>query len=1071
MIRTPLGTVPPVLLAALLTGFAPEVALTQSPALEAEALQALTWRHVGPVGNRVSAVTGVPGDPNVFYFGAASGGIFKSEDGGHAWRPIFDDQPVASIGALAVAPSDPEIVWAGTGEAHIRSNVSHGDGVYRSLDGGSSWEKMGLDATGRIARILIHPTDPSTVYVAALGHLYGPQEERGVFRTRDGGSSWERVLFVDENTGATDLVMHPTDPDVLIVGMWTMFVRTWGRWSGGPGDGLYRTRDGGESWERLRGNGLPTTTMGNIGLAVTPAAPDRVYALIETNANREYEPLEQGEGVLWRSDDAGESWAMINARHALIQRPNYYTRTVAAPDDADEVHFLATQHTRSLDGGHTTSSLGGGDNHDMWIDPLMPERMIVGNDGGVKISTTRGRSWYRPLLPIAQMYHVTVDNEIPYNLYGNRQDGASRRGPSRTLSGGSIPIGAWRSVGGCESGWSVPDTVSNNVVWSGCYEGILDRHVIDPGHTRRVSVWPDNPEGWEAGALRYRFQWTFPIHISPHDPNRVYVGSQHVHRTTNGGQSWEVISPDLTTDADSLQRRSGGLTPDDVSPTYAAVLFAIAESPLEEGVMWAGSNDGLVHVTRNGGATWTDVSANVPGLPELATVSNIEPSRHTVGKAYLAADTHQLGDFDPYLWVTRDYGASWRRIDSGLPRGVLSFTHVIREDPHREGLLYVGTGNAIHASWDEGATWIELQSNLPHAPVHWLTVQPHFNDLVVATYGRGFWIMDDITPLQRMTEEIADEDVYLFEPRPTYRFLRRTGANSQPGDPAAGQNPPEGASLTYWLSESPSEPLGIEILDSDGQTIASLGRSLSTRVGLNRVTWNLRMEGSRAPRLSMPPLEHAHAGPAEGQFRGPPDGGRASITAPPGIYMVRLTMGDDRWEQELVLLQDPSSQGTMEGILAQVEMLVELRDEVNRATDLIERIEETRSQVRSARGRAAGREGTAALLEAADGLEEALVALEMNLFDLRLTGGQDSLRWPRQLYAKLTSLAGYISASDFGPTDQAREVHAIYQESLARNEATMERLAEEELTDFNQLLVRTGLAPITDGSPDPNPMP
>ncbi len=759
----------------------------------------MDFRHVGPVGNRVSAVIGEPGNPNVYYFGAASGGVFKSEDGGHAWRPIFDDQVAQSIGALAVAPSDPNVVWAGTGEAFIRSNVSIGNGVYRSTDGGENWRHMGLDATGRVGRIVIDPNDPDIVFVAAAGHLYGPQEERGLFRTTDGGDNWERVLFSGPNAGAIDVVMDPGNPRILFAATWQMQIWTWGRESGGPESGLWTSRDGGDSWSQLEGNGLPRGVIGKIGLGMTPSDPDRIYALIETNSNATFGEVGDHEGTLWRSDDGGRSWSMVNADHALAQRPLYYSRLAVAPDDPDELHFMSTVHTKSLDGGVTFSVISGGDNHDMWIDPLLPDRMIVGNDQGVKISTNRGKDWYRPLLPIAQMYHVYTDNQVPYNLYGNRQDGSSYGGPSNSLSGGSIPIGAWKSVGGCESGFAVPDTVTNDVVWSGCYEGILDRHEVSTGITRTVSVWPDNPEGWGAGDVRYRFQWTFPVHISPHDNETVYAGSQHVHRTTDGGQSWQVISPDLTRDDPTKQQKTGGLTTEDTSPTYASVLFAIAESPIEPGVIWTGSNDGLVQVSRDDGANWTNVTPNIPDLPEWGTIGNVEPSRFDPAVAYITVDFHQLGNNDPYVYTTEDYGRSWRSLSAGIPRSVFSYVRVIREDPTRAGLLYIGTENSLLASYNDGNDWVSLQGDLPHAPVSWLTVQPHFNDLVVATYGRGFWILDDITPIQQMSDEVLASSVHLFEPRPAYRFLSREGRSSQPGDPAAGENPDAGASINFFL--------------------------------------------------------------------------------------------------------------------------------------------------------------------------------------------------------------------------------------------------------------------------------
>jgi hypothetical protein len=734
---------------------------------------------------------------------------------------------------------------------------------------------------------------------------------------------------------------------------------------------------------------------------------------------------------------------------------------VASPHDPDEVHFLATLHSRSRDAGESIRVLGGGDNHDLWIDPLLPGRIIVGNDQGVKITTTDGDSWHRPLLPVAQMYHVAVDNGTPYHLYGNRQDGPSIRGPSRTLFGGGIPIGEWTTVGGCESGWAIPDTVSNDVVWSGCYEGILDRHVVSTGHSRTVSVWPDNPEGWPAAPLRYRFQWTFPIHVSPWDPERVYAGSQHIHVTTNGGQSWEVMSPDLTLDDEEKQAKSGGLTPDDVSPTYFSVLFAIAESPVERGVVWAGSNDGLVHVTRDGGETWADVTAGLPDLPPLGTVSNIEPSLHDGATAYLSVDRHQLGDFEPYVYVTGDYGATWRRIDGDLPRSTHAFVHVVREDPVRPGMLYVGTHEGVYVSWDGGGVWTSLQGELPHAPVSWITVQPHFSDLVISTYGRGFWILDDVSPLRHLASGETAEAPRLFPPRAAYRFLPTAQPNSQPGDPAAGDDPPYGAPITWWLEEADRD-VRIEVVDGNGDVVRSL--EPPGRPGLNRTWWDLRYTRSRTPRLRMPPVEHGHAwpdAPLEGETRGPPEGGGVSVLAPPGSYTVRLTAGGRTAEGTLEVRMDPASEGTPATVAEQTGMLLELRDQVDRAADLIEALEWTRAELgRVSRDAPAGSE---AAREAAS-LAATLRAVEGEIFDLRLSGGtafQDSLWWPRRLWSRMISLAGYVSGTDHRPTDQAREVHALYTERLAELEARWTALRSEAVPNLNTTLRAAGIDEVT----------
>ena len=1021
---------------------------------------ALRWRHIGPVGNRVSAVAGVPGDPNAYYFGAASGGVFQTTDGGVHWTPVFDDQPVLSVGAIAVSTADPNVVWVGTGEAHIRSNVSLGNGVYRSTDSGETWTHTGLEASGRISRIATHPDDPDTAWVAALGHLYGPQEERGVFRTTDGGASWERVLFVDENTGASEIVISPENPRLLFAGMWQMRMWTWGRESGGPGSGIFRSADGGGAWERLEGNGLPERPWGKVALSMTPADPRRIYALIETSSNEAFAPLDEQDGVLWRSDDGGDTWRMVNPDHTLMQRPHYYTRVVAAPDDPDEAHFLATRHTTTTDGGLTTFlNDSGGDHHDMWIAPDQPDRMIVGHDGGVSISTNRGETWQRPRLPIAQMYHAYTDDRIPYRVMGNRQDGPSSRGPSNSLTGGAIPIGAFQPVGGCESGFAIPDPSDNAVVWSGCYEGILERYDERTGQARNVSVWPDNPEGWGAAELRDRFQWTFPVHISPHDSDRVYAGSQRVHLTTNGGQSWDAISPDLTTDDPDLQQKTGGLTFDDVSPTYAAVLFSLAESPHTAGVLWAGSNDGRIHVSRNAGESWEDVSGNLPGLPPLGTFSNIEPSRHAAGAAYATIDLHQLGDTNTYAYKTEDFGATWRRLGEDLPQHTHSYAHTLREDPERAGLLFLGTENAVHVSLDDGETFEPLQSNLPHAPVHWLTVQERFADLVAATYGRGFWILDDITPIRQWTPGVESSASHLFRPREAWRFRMRSAPMSQPEDPGAGENPPYGATIHYRLAEE--HPAGVEIgiMDGAGRVVRTLEGDGGA--GLHRVVWNLRNEPTRQPRLRTPPLGSARAVlPARG-FRLLTESRPVSTLLAPGEYEVRLRVGGSTFEEPLTVRADPASPSGGEEIPAQVETLLRIQEMVGEVGGMIEEIEWLRKQ--TAERLALGAARAAGVEVAAGEYDSALMELEARFFELRLTGGnarQDTLRWPRRLHAKLSSLHGYIGGSDHRPTDQHLEVLALYERELAETREMLGRLSGEELRAFNDHLSGAGLPPI-----------
>ncbi len=835
---------------ALFLFFSVNVGITSAKEINPDIYKQLKYRFIGPQGNRMIAVVGVPGDPGICYAGAASGGIFKSTDGGVHWKPIFDDQPVSSIGSLAIAPSDPNVIWAGTGETFIRSNVSQGMGIYKSTDAGKTWKCMGLEKTGRIGKIIIDPRDPNIVFAAAMGHCYGPQEERGIFRTIDGGKTWERVLFVNKNTGCSDIVMDPNNPRILFAGMWPMEIAPWlERKSGGPGGGIYMSRDGGATWKPLTGHGLPDPPIGKVALTMSASNSDRIYALIESH-----------EGVLWRSDDGGENWKLLNRDNTLTQRPAYYSRCMAAPDDDNEVYFLAVRFIVSYDGGETfkvvsRSQAPGGDNHDMWIDPTNPDRMMVGNDGGVRVSINHGKNWLRPRLPNAQMYHVYVDNQIPYYVYGNRQDGPSTRGPSNSRTRGGIPSCMWHSVGGSESGFAIPDPVDNNIVWSGHYESMLDRYDLRTGQSRSVSAWPDSTIGEHAALLKYRFQWTFPILISPHDHNTVYVGSQHVHKTIDGGHSWAIISPDLTTNDKKKQKPFGGLTRDDES-TYSCCIFALAESPLEKGLIWAGTNDGLLQVTRDGGANWNNVTSNIPDLPPMGIVSNIEPSLYEAGTCYISVDFHNANIRNPYAYKSRDYGKSWKLISGNIPKSELSYVHCIREDPVRKGLLYLGTENALYVSFDDGDNWNPLQNNLPHAPVHWLLIQEHFNDLVVGTYGRGFWIMDDITPLQQLIPEVMKSDVYLFNPRPAYRFRNVSSPMGCPDDQSLGQNPPYGASIHYYLKSAPKEDVKIVILDEKGQKIKNLKGT--KKLGINRIWWDLRDDPSKEVKLRTSPIGSPH---------------------------------------------------------------------------------------------------------------------------------------------------------------------------------------------------------------------
>lgn len=1023
----------------------------------------LKYRHIGPVGNRVTSVVGVPGDPLVYYAGAASGGIWMTEDGGIRWRPIFDKQDVQSIGSLAVAPSDHNVIWAGTGEAFIRSNISIGAGIFKSTDGGKNWKLMGLAKTGRIGRIVIDPNNPDVVLAAAMGHCYGPQEDRGVFRTRDGGETWEKVLFVDENTGCGDLAMDPNNPRILFAGMWQLEIHTWGRESGGPGSGLYKSIDGGTTWKKLEGSGLPESPLGKIALAIAPSDSNRIYALIETGDGVPWKGQETSTGVLWRTDDGGDSWQLMSYDHNLTQRPHYYSRCAVSPDDPDEVYFCAVRFQKTKNGGESfqMAAMVGGDNHDIWIDPTNADRMAVGNDQYVSTSTNRGKSWRGHGLPIAQMYHVAVDNQIPYYVYGNRQDGPSARGPSNSLYGyGGIPLGEWHSVGGSESGFAIPDPVDNHIVWSGNYQGALDRYDERSRTARNVTAWPDYAMGTPAASLKYRFQWTFPIAISPHDHNKVYVGSQHVHMTADGGQSWQVISPDLSMNDEGKLGSSGGLTPDNASVEYACLIFALAESPAEEGVIWAGTNDGLVHVTEDGGENWTNVTKNIPDLPEWGTVSNIEPSRHAAGTAYMTVDFHQMNSRDPYVYKTTDYGKTWKSLSATIPKGVFSYCHWVHEDPARQGLLFLGTENAIYVSFNDGKTWMPLQNNLPHAPVHHMVVQEHFNDLVVGTYGRGFWIMDDITPLQQLTEEVLQSEAHLFKPRHAYRI------HSIAGGPRVSAR----ASINYYLKEPSKKPVTITILDEEGKVISTLRGS--GRKGINRVNWSLRHPGARATKLRTKPPGNPHVVEEKrfaatwaregwypllswGSFAG-----FGGFMVTPGSYTVKLSVGEQECVQTLEVKKDPRSEGTQADIEAQITMQKEVRDNLNTVSDLISQIEWMRKQIYDTKDMLKASGGSEDVIAAIDTFDKKLRSVEDELFQPMIAEGDTkSFRFPQKLYFKLAVFAGDLASSvDFAPNDQQREVHAVLRERVDAQKARFEELLKSDLPAFNAMLRQNDLA-------------
>jgi len=796
----------------------PQTAHAQAP-YDSTLYNALEWRMIGPYrGGRSTAVAGVPGRPYLYYFGGTGGGVWKTVDGGMQWEPMTDDTDMAgSIGAIAVAASDPNVVYVGTGEACPRGNVSPGNGMWKSLDAGKTWRRAGLPEAGQVGAVLVHPRDENLVYVAALGHIFGPNEQRGVYRSRDGGQTWQRILYRDENTGAVDLIMDPANPRVLYAALWQVRRTPYALESGGPGSGLFKSTDGGDSWTEItRNEGLPKGTVGKIGVAVSPANPERVWAIVEAE-----------QGGVFRSDDAGATWARVNDDRSLRQRAWYYTHIYADPQDEETVYVLNVQFHKSVDGGRTyeTIRVPHSDNHDLWIDPHDGRRMVNANDGGANVSYNGGATWTgQDNQPTAQMYHVTTTADFPYRVCGAQQDNSTMCIASRT-TGFGITGQDWHEVAGGESGYIAVRPDNTDITYGGSYGGYLSRHDRSTDQSRIIAVWPDNPMGWGADSLKYRFQWTFPIILSPHDPDVLYVTSQYVHRSTNDGQSWATISPDLTRNDKSKQGPSGGpITKDNTSVEYYGTIFTLAPSPRDPNVIWAGSDDGLVHVTRDGGQAWDNVTPRSRDLPDWALISIIEASPHDPGTAYVAATRYKLDDFRPYVLKTTDYGRSWRKIVDGIPTD--DFIRVVREDVTRPGLLYAGGEFGVYVSFDAGAHWQSLQLNLPVVPIHDMAVQG--TDLVLATHGRSFWILDDLTPLHQLDPGVAAADNHLFDPRDPVRF-RGFGGFGGGGVPGVGANPANGTWVFFSLREKPEGEVTLEFLEADGDVIKTYSTKAKER--------------------------------------------------------------------------------------------------------------------------------------------------------------------------------------------------------------------------------------------------
>jgi len=988
----------------------------------------LDYRLVGPFrGGRSCTVTGVPGQPNLFYFGSTGGGVWRTKNGGQTWENISDGYFGGSIGAVAVAESDPNVIYVGGGEKTVRGNVSYGYGVWKSVDAGKTWEKVGLDNSRHIGRIRIHPKDPNVVYVAAMGDLFKPTEERGVYRSTDGGKNWERILFANADAGAVDLLLDPTNPRVVYASTWRIRRTPYSLESGGEGSKLWKSTDGGDNWTDLtEKEGFAPGTLGIIGVAVSPANPERVWALVEAD-----------KGGVYRSDDGGETWDRINESRALRQRAWYYTRIYADTQDPDVVYVMNVRYHKSTDGGRTfkPNVAPHGDHHDLWIAPEDPQRMIIGDDGGAQVSFDGGENWstYHNQ-PTSQFYRVTTDNHFPYRIYAAQQDNSTIRIAHRS-DGYSIDEDDWEPTAGGESAHIAPHPENPEIVYGGSYGGFLTRVNHETNETKAVNVWPDNPMGYGAEGMKYRFQWNFPIFFSPHDPDRLYACSNHLHVSTDGGMSWETISPDLTrNDSTKLGPSGGPITKDNTGVEYYCTIFAAAESQHEEGVIWAGSDDGLLHLTTDGGKSWQNVTP--PQMPDWSMINSVEVDPHEKGGLYVAATSYKMGDYRPYLFVTKDYGKTWKKITNGIDEQ--HFTRVVRADPARKGLLYAGTETGMYISFDDGASWKPFQQNLPIVPITDLTIKN--DNLVVATQGRSLWIIDDLTPLHQLSDAVAAADAHLFKPLDAYRMDGGQAQNLK----TAGTNHPGGAMAYFYLAQKPDSAttVKLEFMQADGKVVKTYSTDAKERseqlsdlkAGLNRMVWNMR---------------YPEAKEFDGMVLW-----WASLSGPkavPGSYKVRLTVNGESQEQPFNILADPRISASQADLQAQFDFLMAVRDKVTEAHTAIADIRKARAQMQQITNRIAGDSTKKELVEMSKEIDKAMTEVEGALYQTKNRSAQDPLNYPIKLTNKLAHLASLEGIGDAAPTEQAeafrKEVTAAIDAELTK----WARIRSEHVPKFNQL--------------------
>jgi photosystem II stability/assembly factor-like uncharacterized protein len=1023
-----------------------------------EPFKNLKFRSIGPAaGGRVTRVTGVPGDPRVYYAATAAGGVWKSTDGGYKWKPIFDDQPIASIGSVAVAPSDPNVVYVGSGEANIRGNVSTGNGIYRSRDAGQTWEHVWKVRAAQVGQIIVNPRNANDAFAAVLGSPFAPNPERGIYRTTDGGKSWKQVLKQDDDTGAIDVCFGASNPNVVFAALWQTRRRPWELTSGGPGSGLYVSRDGGDSWKKLGpygkddkhdddlGKGLPEGIWGRVAIASAPSNSQRLYALIEAE-----------KGGLYRSDDGGESWDLVSEHHALRQRAWYFSTITVDPKNADVLYCPQVRLQKSIDGGKTFSPVKGphhGDHHDLWIDPRDSKRMIAGNDGGVDVTLNGGETWYAPPLPISQFYHINCDNSLPYRVMGNMQDLGTASGPSNSLSTEGIALSDWQNVGGGETGFSVPDPLNPDIVYAGEYAGIITKYDRKTKQSRNISAYPFNTSGHAAADLKYRFQWTAPILASVHEPGVVYHAANVLFRTDNGGKTWQRISDDLTRNDRAKQKWSGGpITGDNTGAEVYGTIFALAESPKQRGVLWAGSDDGRVHVTRDGGKTWDDVGKNIKGLPEWGTVCCIEASPFDAATACVVVDNHRQDDYKPYLFRTTDYGKSWVSLAGKMPDDV--YLHVVREDPKKRGLMFAGSERGVRFSVDDGVTWQELKLNLPTVAVHDLVVKN--NDLVVGTCGRSVWILDDLTPIRVFNAPIAASKAYFFGITPAIRWRYHAPAVAV-GDTASSDNPLKGAVVHYYLKAKPTGEVTLEIFDTHNNSIAKLSSkvepedfpvgdpdgpeeankpALTTDSGVNRAVWDLRYKGPERIKGAKSDGGDAHDGPF----------------VKPGTYRAVFKVDDLESSVTFEVKMEPHVELSDTEQDAQLAFALELREAVTLVTRNVNRLRSVRKQLADRNELLADHPKAGEFAAASKILLEKLDKLEAKFHNPKAQVGYDILaqKGGAQLYSQLLQLGEFFNDGDGAPTQGMKEVLVEHQKTLKELEGELNVFLTKDLSKLNE---------------------